>query len=514
MIGPEPRADDLPTMREEAEKPMPEAAPFWARLAHPLRRSLSRRLLVLTILFVMLGEVLIFVPSIANFRKTWLEQTLGAAQIAALALEATPDNMVSPKLQKELLENAQVYAVSLHRDDKHRLILSEKMPPKVDAVYDLRGAMAPMLIMDAFDALFGRDGRVIEVTGYPRFGAGDFIRIVVSETPLRQAMIRYGENIFLLSLVISILTATLVFLVLNFVFVRPMRRITENMVAFRAAPEDRRRVIHPSGRDDEIGVAERELAAMQHDIRATLNQRAHLASLGAAVSKINHDLRNILANAQLIGDRLVDVKDPTVQHLAPRLFASIDRAIDLCTRTLRFGRADEEPPRRTRFALAPLAEEMHEMVGIPDEQKIRWTNEVPSDLIAYANRDHLFRILLNLGRNAVQAIQDGKGEGEVRIAARMAGGDLEIDVSDTGPGLSEKARAHLFEPFSGGTRSGGTGLGLAIADELVRGHGGRIELLTTGANGTTFRISMPVEKNMQGYREGAGAALQTSGAAS
>ncbi|HUD50679.1 ATP-binding protein [Parvibaculum sp.] len=479
-----------------------------------LGQSLSRRLLVLTILFVMLSEVLIFVPSIANFRKMWLEQRLNAAQIAALALEATPDNMISPALQQELLENAQVYAVSLHRDERHRLILSEKMPPEIDARYDLRDAMAPMLIMDAFHTLFAGDGRVIEVTGSPRFGAGDFIEIVVGETPLRQAMLRYGTNIFWLSLVISIMTASLVYLVLHLVFVRPMRRITENMVAFRENPEDARRLIAPSAREDEIGVAERELGAMQREIRATLNQRAHLASLGAAVSKINHDLRNILANAQLISDRIGAVNDPTVQHLAPRLFASIDRAIDLCTKTLRFGRADEEPPHRAPVLLAPLVDDVCELVGLPVDGGTRWMNDVPRDFELVADRDHLFRILLNLGRNAVQAIQDGSaGEGEIRISARRAGDHVHIDIADTGPGLPEKARAHLFEPFAGSARAGGTGLGLAIADELARGHGGRIDMLTTGEKGTTFRVCIPGEGTMLDCREAEGNRSTTPGVA-
>ncbi|WP_293553295.1 HAMP domain-containing sensor histidine kinase [Parvibaculum sp.] len=493
------------------EAQLRDAAPLRSRFGNPLRRSLSRRLLVLTVLFVMLSEVLIFVPSIANFRKTWLEQHIGAAQIAALALEATPDNMVSPSLQQELLENAQVYAVSLHRNDAHKLMLSEKMPPRVDAVYDLRHAMVPTLLMDAFDTLSAGDGRVIEVMGVPRFGAGDDIEIIIDETPLRRAMIEYGINIFWLSAIISIVTASLIFFVLHVVIVRPMRRITENMVAFRRNPEDARRVIAPSSRADEIGVAERELGAMQHRIRATLNERARLAALGAAVSRINHDLRNILANAQLLSDRIGAVDDPTVRHLAPRLFASIDRAIDLCTRTLRFGSADEEPPRRSRFDLRGLVDEVHEMAGLGEDAKIAWRNEVGEGFMIEADRDHLFRILLNLGRNAVQAIQGegggaGDNKGEIRIAAKRAGDHIHIDVEDTGPGLPEKARAHLFEAFSGGARAGGTGLGLAIADELARGHGGHIELASTGPGGTRFRICIPAEDTALGCTEAEAAA--------
>jgi signal transduction histidine kinase len=493
---------------EEARTPAWQPPlPWRVRLGLPIRRSLSRRLLVLTVLFVMLSEVLIFVPSIANFRRTWLEQNIGAAQIAALALEATPDNMVSPSLQQELLENAQVLAVQLHRSNSHKLILSEQMPPEVDAHYDLRNAMAPMLIMDAFKTLLEPDGRVIEITDFPRFGAGDYIDIVIDEMPLRRAMIRYGLNVFWLSVVISAVTASLVYIVLLIVLVRPMRNITENMVAFRRNPEDARRVIQPSGREDEIGVAERELGLMQKEIRATLNQRAHLASLGSAVSKINHDLRNILANAQLISDRIGAVNDPTVQHLAPRLFASIDRAIELCTKTLKFGRADEEPPHRVHFPLAPLVDEVREMAGLAQDAHVRWVNEVAPGLIVDADRDHLFRILINLCRNAVQAIHDGRsGDGEIRISALAAADHVHIDVVDTGPGLPEKAKEHLFEAFSGSARSGGTGLGLAIAQELAQGHGGHIDLVSTGGEGTHFRICIPSETTKLDCRQAEAAA--------
>jgi len=481
-------------MNATAEKASGIAGERLTRLLRPLRGSLSRRLLVLTILFVMLAEVLIFVPSVANFRLNWLEQRLAAAQIASLALEARPDNMVSPALREELLRNAQVYAVALHRDDARRLVLSEDMPPMVDKSFDLRGATAMDLVMDAFETIFEGEGRIVLVTGQPRFGAGESIEIVFDETPLCRAVVQYGKNIFLLSLFISIITAGLVYLVLHFVLVRPMRRLTGNMVAFRRNPEDARRVIAPSARADEIGVAERELSEMQKEIRATLTQKAHLAALGAAVSKINHDLRNILASAQLISDRMGAIEDPAVQHLAPRLIASIDRAIDLCTKSLRFGRAEESVPHRRKVRLAALADEVAEAAWA-ETDPVRWINEVPPDLVIDADPDQLFRLLLNLARNAAQALTEGGAErvrgGDIRLSAHRDTDHVHIEMSDTGPGLPPRAREHLFEPFSGSARAGGTGLGLAIAAELARIHGGHIELVRSDASGTTFRICIP-----------------------
>lgn len=469
----------------------PEPRSIWFRLTAPLRRSLSRKLLVLTLLFVMLSEVLIFVPSIANFRVTWLDERLSRAQIATLALEATPDDMLMPELEAELLENAQSYAVVLHRNSTRRLFLTEDMPPRVEAHFDLRDGSPAIYVMDAFSTLLQSGNRVIRVIGTPRFNAGEIIEVVIDEAPLRAAMLSYSANILSLSLVISILTAGLVFFTLNALLVSPLLRITENLVTFRKRPEDARSLIEPSARLDEVGLAEQELHAMQHQIRATLNQKARLAALGTAVSKINHDLRNILASAQLISDRIGSSDDPTVQTLAPRLFASIDRAIDLCTRTLQYGRAEEEEPHPRQLALRPLIDEVAHASGAADHESIQFVNDVPEGFEVFADPDHLFRILLNLVRNALQAMAESGATGAITVDAVLEDGRTDIFVTDQGPGISAPAQEHLFEAFVGSTRKEGSGLGLAIASELLRAHGGHIMLERTGPEGTCFCICLP-----------------------
>lgn len=483
--------DNQPSHLSSAHKRVGGVRTVVRRITGPISRSLSAKLLVLTGLFVLIAEIMIFVPSIANFRDTWLKQRIHGAQIATLALEATPDQMVSEGLEHELLRNAEVYAVILHRDEARRLILTEKVPPDLDASYDLRKEGPLDLVMEAFATLFAQDGRTIRIIGMPRFEGGDFIEIVIDETPLRAAMFGFGRNIFWLSIFISLLTAGLVYLALHVFLVRPMRSLTENMTAFRDHPEDARRVIVPSSRADEIGVAERELADMQRQLRETLNQKSRLASLGAAVSKINHDLRNILANVQLISDRLGSVSDPTVQKLAPRLFASLDRAIGLCTRTLQFGSAEEQAPSRELFPLSILVEELHDALGLEDRKEIRWETNITADLVVDADSDQLLRVLMNLTRNALQAI-DVRGEGgTLSLNAERSGTGTTITLSDTGPGLPPAAQTHLFEAFNGSTKSDGSGLGLAIASELITAHGGDLALTRTGPEGTVFTIHLP-----------------------
>ncbi|MFP6749774.1 MAG: histidine kinase dimerization/phospho-acceptor domain-containing protein [Alphaproteobacteria bacterium] len=321
----------------------------------PLRlRGLSARLLVLTAAFVMLSEVLIYVPSIARFRLTFLENRIADAHLASLALKVTQDNLVSKSLELELLANAMVRGIVLKRREARTMMLMEDMPPEVDAVYDLRGVTALQLIVDAFGTL-AQGRRILRVYGdFPDQSEGS-IEVIIDEAQLHGAMIDYSTNIMKLSLVISLLTAGLVFLSLQLLLVAPMRRITASMVAFRKAPENATAMIDDSSRSDEIGTAQRELRHMQDDLRAALAQRTRLAALGEAVSKINHDLRNILATAQLVSDRLGDVEDPTVRQVAPRLMQSIDRAINLCSQSLSFGRADEAAPNPETVALRELA---------------------------------------------------------------------------------------------------------------------------------------------------------------
>jgi signal transduction histidine kinase len=470
---------------QESHKPSHKAR--WPHL------GLSGKLLVLTILFVMIAEVLIYVPSVANFRMNWLRDRLAAAHTAALVLDAAPSGMVPESLTRQLLDSIGAKAVALKMDNTRRMLAAAGVVPPVDHEVDMREVSAFRAIMDAFSTLLSRDNDLIRVLGAAPRG-GEFVEVVLAEKPLRRAMLRFSANILVLSLVISVITAALVYLSLLFLLVRPMRRLTAKMTAFREDPENATAVMMPSGRGDELGTAERELAAMQRDLVSMLNQKSHLAALGLAVSKISHDLRNLLASAQLFSDRLTSLPDPNVQRFAPRLMRALERAIAFCESTLSYGQAKEPPPDRRMVALDGLFEEVRQTLGLGPDGRILWVGSVERGLMVDADHDQLFRALLNIARNAVQALEsrapNDPVRDQIRFIGRREGSVVVIQISDTGPGLPEKARAHLFEAFQGSSRQGGTGLGLVIAAELVRAHGGDIRLVD-GTIGATFRITIP-----------------------
>jgi signal transduction histidine kinase len=455
-----------------------------------LVESLSGRLLLFTIGFVMLIEVLVYFPSAARYYHDQLAGRLASAQIAVLALDEAREMELSPRLRNELLANAGVRLVALKRNNTRRLYLADASPPEVDVEIDLRRAMWWELIWSSVDCMLAGGDRVLRAQGTPRLGGGEFIEALMDEAPIRADLISYSVRILVLSLIIALVTALLVFATLFFSFVRPMQRVTQSMVHFQERPDDAQRIIAPSERRDELGQAERVLASMQTELRQALQQREHLAALGTAVAKIQHDLRNILATAQLASDRLASSQDPTVRTLTPRLVQSIDRAIALTTSTLKYGRAEEAPPRRNRQPLLPIADEaMHAALAAGDG-RTGWNNAFDPNLLVDADGEQVLRILLNIGRNAVQAL-DGRAGSAVTVSAERRNGVVVIDLADNGGGIPEESLKHLFEPFARKGRAGGTGLGLAIARELARGHGGDVVLLRTGPEGTTFRITIP-----------------------
>jgi signal transduction histidine kinase len=452
--------------------------------------TLSGRFLLLTVAFVMLAEVLIFVPSIARFREDYLLLRLEKAQIASLALLAT-DGMISPELEAELLSNAGVLNVVLWRDQIRQLILSSPVPQDISATYDLRMATPLYLMRDALVVLVDSRNHAVRVLGNPVQDAGPLIEVTMQTKPLRQAMIAYGLRILALSAIISIVTAALLFFAVRRLLVQPIRRVVQHMALYADAPEDARRVIAPTSGVVELREAEEALLSLQTQMTGALRQKERLAQLGSAVAKISHDLRNILTTAQLFADRIERSSDPAVARIAPKLVGSITRAVSLCESTLAFGKAEEPPPRLSRFALRPLIAEVIEAEALNERAGVTCLVDVPAGMNLRADAEQLYRILANLMRNAMQALEATGKDGVIEVSGGESGKEWWIKVGDTGPGLPPRARDHLFTAFQGGARKGGSGLGLAIAFELVRGHGGRLELLRSDAAGTEFMIHLP-----------------------
>ena len=459
-----------------------------------VRRGFSAKLLKLTSAFVMLAVVLVYVPSLATFYERWLNDRIGRAHSVALVLDAAPQGMVPEDLARRLLRSVGARFIVLKTGDTRRLLASSDPPPEISRDVDLREPQGFSSFTNAFGVLFSGGKGVMRLVGDAQTG-GQYMEVLVDEAPLRNAMIRFSRNMLGMSILVSAVTGVLLYLLLDRMIVRPVSRLTGRIVAFGRDPEDGNAIIVPSGRDDEIGLAETELAAMQRELHAQLQSKARLAALGLAVAKINHDLRNLLASAQLASERLADSPDPAVKRLSGKLVSTLERAVAYCASTMAYGAAKEPEPQRQSVEVASIIENVRETLDLGEGAKIGWTEAIERGLVVDADPDQLFRALLNLGRNARQALeaQDREldpGRDQIRVVGRREGSIVILEISDTGPGVSDKAKEHLFAAFQGSTRPGGTGLGLAITSEIVRAHVGDISLVE-GTIGATFHVTIP-----------------------
>jgi signal transduction histidine kinase len=498
--APPPATSSIETLRGPASLAQDEvAAP--ATLDRPRGLGLASRLLLLTIGFALLAQIMIFVPRVATVRENWLRGRIAAANTAALVFAAAPDDMLPKELARKILDSVGAKTIAIKMRDTHRLLAVAEMPPVVNDTYDLRDPSMAEGISGAFRALFAPSGSILRVIG-PAPMDDAFMDITLDETPLTEAMWRFTRNFLSVVMTISAVVVLVIWASIWLMVLRPVRRLTSNIVAFGERPEDSARIIAPSGSRDEIGRAEQALAAMETTLSQELGQKKHLAELGLAVAKINHDLRNMLTAAQLISDRLATIPDPLAVRLAPRLVATLDRAIAFCQETLTYGAAVEKAPMRRRVMLREVVQQAVEASGEQAAQRIAFDIDVPDGFEVFADPEHLMRVIENLNRNAIQALtQFGPSSGRpaaIRHAAALAEGVVVIEVCDTGPGFPPHLAHRIFEPFHLSTREGGSGLGLAIAADLIDRNGGTIALAPREPDdlycGARFQIKLPLPR--------------------
>jgi len=449
-------------------------------------QGLSGRLFAITLGAILLTEFLIFIPSVSNLRTQWLEERVAAARIAALALDAAPMRSVSDELSQSLLEKAEVLSVAELEDDMRIQLLALQGPAEGPMrTLDLRQTTPIGRSVATLSEYFAPEGENLIVIAEGS-AEGRVIEIVVPQAPMKAALTAFAWRIAGVSLIIALVAAVLIYAVLDAAVVRPMKRVTVSVEQFSRDPGSWTRRLSPTTRRDEIGRAQNALSGMEEAVASAFRQSAHLAELGSAVAKINHDLRNSLASAQLVSDVLAASDDPRVKRAAPRLQRALERAIDLATATLDYGKAAPRPARlqpvNIRTVLIEAAEEA--LIG----RDIAFIADVPGHLIIESDPDHLYRISVNLLRNAAEAIAAAGGPlRQIRTSLH----DGALIFQDTGPGLPEKARENLFRPFAGSSRSNGTGLGLVIAHELAAALAGELTLQETGEAGTAFRLALP-----------------------
>jgi signal transduction histidine kinase len=459
--------------------------------------GLSVKLIATIIVVILAVEVAIYLPSAANFRSGWLEDRLRVGVVAARVLDAVPDVMSLPRmLTDRLLNSAGAIAIVYRREGQSQLIELQDAPmPREAVTVDMRDTGAITQIVGAMDTLLIGGDRTLRI-----IGSGDetdedsLVEVLMPEAPLKADLLVYSRNTVILSLIVAVMTAAALYIIVRTILIAPILRLTGNIVGFRQAPENASLIVTPTPRRDELGVLEAELAGMEQDIFSMLRQRRHLADLGLAVAKINHDLRNTLTSAQLLSDQVANVDDPKVQRLAPRLVHSIDKAIGFAQSVIDYGRQSTTPPRPVPVDLRALVDEAALDALLVAHPAIRFANNVPDAITVRADPDQLARVFVNLLKNAREALEVQNGAIQSPTIsvdfAERPDKSVAVSIADNGPGLPPRALQNLFVPFEGSAKVGGTGLGLAIAREIAEAHGGAIAYVPT-EKGTRFDVTLP-----------------------
>jgi signal transduction histidine kinase len=442
------------------------------------------------VIVILVVEVMILLPSLGREREAWLMARVTEAHLAALTVSTAPHGVVDLSTRNELLRLSGTEAIRLIEPGRSVMVLPMRRTLRPGGKVNLGDETLPESTIQALAAMIGAAPDALLVTAPSPLDKHVIVQIVVREAALAHRLRFYAGHIAALSLAIALLTGLIIYLALDRFLVLPMHRLTESISRFRADPEYAAPFTPGPAKglgDDEIAFAARELGAMQTELRAALWRNARLAALGTAVAKISHDLRNILTSALLVADRLEASTDPAMRRASETLIRSVERAAELVGQTLSFAR--EGPPAllRAPVPLAALIEEIAETIR-PIAPETTITAEVDPRLAPNLDRIQIFRAISNLMRNAAEA-----GARQITVSAAASAQLLTLTITDDGPGLPEAAQANLFRPFTGSGRRGGTGLGLAIARDLVRAHGGELDLASTGPAGTVFRMILPAD---------------------
>lgn len=457
--------------------------------------GLSVKIIMTIVIVILAVEVVIYLPSAAGYRTSWLDDRLRVGVVAARVLDAVPDAMNLPRmLTDRLLTSAGAQAIVYRHEGQSQLIeLENAETPREAVTVDMRIRDPATQILGTLDTLLNGGERTIRIVGEEIGQQERIVEILMSEAPLRAGLLTFSRNLFFLSLILAIITSVVLYVLVSRILIAPIRRLTANMVSYRQAPENAALIVLPTPRRDEIGIMEQELAAMETDIFSMLRQRKHLADLGLAVAKINHDLRNTLTSAQLLSDQVATLDDPKVQRLAPRLVQSMDRAVAFAQSVLDYGRQNVTPPRPVPVDLHLLMDEAAFDAGLVAHPAIRFVNAVPGAVSISVDPDQFARIFVNLLKNAREAFEANPNalSPTLEVATAETAETLTISVTDNGPGLPPRARENLFVAFEGSARAGGTGLGLAIARELAEAHGGRLSYVPQD-RGTRFEVTLPL----------------------
>ncbi|MEM7072104.1 MAG: HAMP domain-containing sensor histidine kinase [Pseudomonadota bacterium] len=440
--------------------------------------------MIWTIVLVLLGQLIFLFPLSLRFQQNWADNQLSRAHSLVLFLQQHENRTrMSPLLVQSILQSGQFNSIIVREFEDDIMLRSLMIGQSMLTGYHLdfidRNQPHHLVLLWAMLER-ADDQELLQISGVSPLDQSSEVLVQLPVGVLSKQLRFYSVWVLFFSFMIVLIVTVGMFWVIHRRLVQPMRQIIRNMQNFHQAPEQGQ-IIMPSSSTDEVGLLQSSLHEMQSQLSATLKRQNRLALLGGMVARVNHDLRSILATAHLLVQRLELSNDSKVQKAAPTIVSSLDRAALLCEQTLEYVHTPEPMTQRELVQLKPLLDEL--ATGF--EGRASLVYDVSHHDQLYGNETLLYRIFLNLARNAIEA-----GATSIRVTCSPADeASLAILVADNGPGIPPGEQSSLFQPFSSSAR--GSGLGLTIAREAARHMGGQLDLEQSSSNGTIFRLVLP-----------------------
>ncbi len=453
---------------------------------------ISGRVALLSAAFILMTEILVLLPAVGYYRTLQLQELVDDTALIIDSLLSAPTDRIDAEQSDYLLDKLGVYNITLMREDRQERLLTPPQDHPVNAgTMDLMEDGLFVKLFSGPDCIISRRTDTMRLIGQPVREEDYFLDLTIPEQPICLDVRRFARDLFVLSIWLCIFAATFLYVATNFNLAAPILRLTRAITGFDTSSRDREQIVKPSSRVREIYEAETSLRDMQERVIVAMEQRDKLVALGESVSKIQHDLRNMLSTATLTADRLEFSEDPEVRQNAPRLKRALDRAIALSSQTVEYGALGNRPVQLVELDLPKLCKEIiEEEKALCKDLPYKWVFSCPKGLKVKTDEEYLSRVYRNLVRNARQILDQGHGDSIITRVSVLENG-VAIQVEDDGPGMSEEAREHLFQPFKGSGRKGGTGLGLALSKELCILMGGELRLVKSDSSGTIFEIYLP-----------------------
>lgn len=308
------------------------------------------------------------------------------------------------------------------------------------------------------------------------------------------------RSLFVLGLV-AILAGTLSVFLISDTFTRPLASLVGGVRALEQG--DFSYPLEPRGGDEvaEVTTAFDRMRTTLRRAQQELVDSERLATIGRMASSISHDLRHpmtsIMANAEFLADNHLDARQREELYLEIRL--AIEQMNDLVDSLLEFSRARSQIRLTYASVEKTLERAIRSIQARPEFNSVKISLSREGQDEGWFDAKKLERVFYNLLLNACEAIVPGPGN--VTCEIRESNDNLEIRVSDTGSGISDKVRERMFQPFVSYGKENGTGLGLTVVQKIIQDHGGDVWVESSLAGRTVFKVVLPLQASAEAVRE-------------